>query len=171
MFQENLIFYGKYSDYMDNLIELDIFERMIDIALLSINIGILFDKKEKNESSSKKKEIFASTISNESENFKMLAITAYLKNVDVETIEHDQLMIDLFIDLENSSKFDDKKRCLKKYEYLKEYLYGGLEFLNNVVCANAYDKIDKIKNLERFLDQIGQITNKGSTRIIESLLS
>ena len=101
----------------------------------------------------------------------LLAIAAYLKNVNIEDISHDQLMIDLFIDLENSLKYDDEKRCLKKYEYLKEYLFGGLEVLNNIVCANAYDKIDKIKNLERFLDQIGQINNKGSIKIIESLLS
>ena len=38
MFQENLIFYGKYSDYMENLNELQIFERLIDIAFLSINV-------------------------------------------------------------------------------------------------------------------------------------
>lgn len=171
MFQENLIFYGKYSDYMDNLNDLQIFERLIDIAFLSINVGILFDKKGKNESSSKKKEIFASTLNNESDNFKMLAIAAYLKNVNIEDVSHEQLMIDLFIDLENSLKCDDEKRCLKKYEYLKEYLFGGLEVLNNIVCANAYDNIDKIKNLERFLDQIGQINNKGSIKIIESLLS
>ena len=171
MFQENLIFYGKYSDYMETLNELHIFERLIDIAFLSINVGILFDKKAKNESSSKKKEIFASTLNNESDNFKMLAVSAYLKNVDIQSVSHEQLMIDLFIDLENSLKYDEQKRCLKKYEYLKEYLFGGLELLNNIVCANAYDNIDKIKNLEKFLDQVGQISNKGSIKIIESLLS
>ena len=35
MFQENLIFYGKYSDYMENLNDLQIFERLIDIVSYS----------------------------------------------------------------------------------------------------------------------------------------
>ena len=170
MFQENLVFYGKNADYLDSINEMKIFERLIDIILLSACLGILFDKKGENVSSKNKREIFASTINNESENFKMLAIAAYLKNENVPNISHDKLMSDLFIDLENNSKYDENRNCLKKYNYLKEYMYGGLEFLFKIVNDNAIDNIDKIKNFSKLFEQIGQINSKGSLKIIESLM-
>lgn len=171
MFQENIIFYDEYADYIETLEKLEIFERAIDIVFLGTCIGVLFDKKSKNSNSSKnKKEIFASTVNNESENFKMLAIISYLKNVNINNSKHEQLMIELFLDLENSLNYDEHKTCLRKYDYLKEYMYGGLKLLYEMVMKDAYDEIDQLRNLEKFLEQIEQIKNKGSVKIIESLL-
>lgn len=171
MFQENLVFYGKYSDYITDIVDLDVFERLIDIVILAANIGILFDKKGINEPSQKnKREIFATTINNESENFKMLSIIAYLKNTNPDVMEHTELFRNLFLDLENSSVIDTDRSCLTKYNYLKEYIFGGLEFLENIISKGAYDKTDKIKNLEKLFTQLNQINSKGSIKIIESLM-
>jgi len=153
MLTSNINIYGKAGNEIQFLLdEMDIFERVIDIFLVGVSLGILYDLSEKNNTSETKKSIFPNVISKESGRIKLLSTLSYLiANDGKKEIENNEILKEAFGDWYIDGDYKEK------YNNMIENGIGGIHYLyNKIIMDNATSKEEYLQNYFKLINEIGE---------------
>lgn len=153
MLTSNINIYGEAGNEADFLVEeTDLFERVVDVFLIGVSLGILYNLSEKNSTSKTKKSIFTGVLNKESGRIKLLSTLGYLSIHDKENkLEKNELLREAFGDWYSNDDFKEK------YDSMIEFGIGGIHYLyKKITMDNATSKDEYLRNYFKLVKEIDE---------------
>lgn len=136
--------------------ETGLFERFVDVFIIAGVVGMLFNKKGKEQVDKNRATIFLGQLSNEALRIKYFSSLAFLiENNDTNTDEH-ELLKQTFSDWFSNKKSDDESIENAKYKIFKEYAIGGIDILYECVVGESTSKEGYLRNFYNFIKKIDE---------------
>ncbi len=156
LFDKPKVFYGKHKEYVHYLCMdrgtprddgINLFERVLDLYIISPLIGILYNCKGKADySSSDKSTIQLEQISNEREKLKLVYRVVMLL-ADKDTLSYEERLDRAFRYTEKSHPEEFKKNM----DLFNAYSLGGIERLYEMFSNDKDDREELLQHLEELL--------------------
>ena len=153
MLASNINIYGEAGNEIDFLLdETGLYERVVDIFLIGVSLGILYDLSEKNSNAETKKSIFPGVLNKENSRIKLLSTLGYLIIHDEESkLENNELLREAFGDWYSNDEFKEK------YDSMIEFGIGGIHYLyKKITMNNATSKDEYLRNYFKLVKEIDE---------------